>query len=70
MTSDPTWADATKGLRDKLKLASMFGGGFTFSPEGCFNLLHLISEMSCKLDAAILMYEVDDVDAAADQPAG
>ena len=59
--SDVTWMEATQSLRDKLKISVMFCGGFHFSNEGCANLLGLITEMSQKLDAAVIMQGVDDV---------
>lgn len=58
--SDATWVEATQSLRDKLKISVMFGGGFHFSNEGCAALLGLITDMSHKLDAAVLMQEADD----------
>ena len=69
IVSEDTWMRATQSLRDKLKISVMFGGGFHFSNEGCAALLGLLTEMSQKLDAAVIMQGVDDV-ITTPQPAG
>ena len=52
-----TWMLATAELRSRLKVAVTINGGLQISTEGCRSLLALITDMSQKLDAAVIVQE-------------